>query len=101
MMQQTGDRGARGGARHGSGRKPWPTFKPGEVVIDVRDCAAYVSIWRRNDSAFWLEAAQNADQLEDAATSEVEQLGGYITLSGIYPCSAELAQTATFNRRTE
>lgn len=94
MTKRTGERGARGGARQGAGRKPYPQIKPGEVVINVGDCRAQVSVWKREGSAFWLEPAQNADELEDAATAEIEALGGHITLSGIYPCSVELASRA-------
>lgn len=84
-----------GGARQGSGRKPYPEMRPGKIVIDVRNARAYVSRWQRNDGgAFWLEEAANWEDFEDAATVEIENFGGYITLSGIYPCGDELAAKA-------
>lgn len=97
MTKPTGDPGVRwGGPRQGAGRKPWPQMRPGEVVIDVRNARAYVSRWQRSGSQFWLDAAQNWEDLEDAAGEEIESLGGYITMSGIYPCSSELGQKAIF-----
>ncbi len=81
----------RGGARQGAGRKPFPDFKPEGIVIDVRDCVAYVSRWERVGAAFQLVEAYNSYELLDAASDEVSAVGGYITMSGIYPCSAELA----------
>lgn len=84
----------RGGARPGAGRKPYPQIKPGEIAIDVRDCRAYVSVWRREGGGFRLEPVQNWRDLEDAAIEHVESLGGYVTLSGIYPASDELIQAA-------
>lgn len=99
MTSKTGGRGAKwGGPRQGAGRKPFPSMRPGEVVIDVRDARAYVSRWQRNGSQFWLEVAQNWEDLEDAAIKEVEALGGYVTMSGIYPCSVELSNKATFEQ---
>lgn len=87
-----------GGRREGSGRKPYPSIRPGEVVIDVRDTRAYVSIWRRNEGGgFWPEPAQNWEDLEAAAAVEVERLGGYITMSGMYPCSEAIKEQAQFN----
>lgn len=85
---------ARGGARQGAGRKPFPDFTPKGVVIDVRNCEAYVSRWERQGAAFQLVEATNWEELEGAATDEVSAVGGYITMSGIYPCSAELAAQA-------
>lgn len=89
----------RGGARQGAGRKPFPDFKPEGTVIDVRDCVAYVSRWERQGAAFRLVEAANWDELEDAAAVEVSAVGGYITMSGIYPCSAELAAQAQWTQQ--
>lgn len=88
----------RGGRREGSGRKPYPSIRPGEIVIDVRNARAYVSVWRNDKSAFFLEPAQNWEDLEDEASREIEQLGGHITLSGIYPCSESTKAQARFGR---
>jgi hypothetical protein len=84
----------RGGARQGAGRKPYPDFKPEGIVIDVRDCRAYVSQWVRNVASFQLQPASNWLALEDDAAAEVAAVGGYISMSGIYPCSLELARRA-------
>ena len=84
----------RGGARQGAGRKPYPDFKPEGIVIDVRDCRAYVSRWQRIAGGFQLQPAANWEMLEDEAAAEVSAAGGYVTLSGIYPCSAALAGAA-------
>lgn len=85
-----------GGKRQGAGRKPFPQMRPGEVVIDVRNARAYVSQWQHNGSVFWLKEAQNWEDLEDAANEEIEALGGYITMSGIYPCGKTLMEQAKF-----
>lgn len=89
----------RGGTRPGSGRKPYPDFRPAGVVIDVRDTRAYVSRWQRSGSQFWLEEAQNWNELEDAAALEIQAAGGSITMSGIYPCSPELIDQAEFSEQ--
>lgn len=96
MTKPTGDPGSKwGGSRQGAGRKPYPDMRPGKVVIDVRNARAYVSRWQRNEKGgFWLEEAMNWEDLEDAAIVEVEGFGGYITMSGIYPCSNELLEKA-------
>lgn len=86
----------RGGARQGAGRKPFPDFKPEGIVIDVRNCEAYVSRWERVGAAFQLVEAANWFELSDSAADEVSAVGGYITMSGIYPCSAELAAKANW-----
>jgi hypothetical protein len=65
-------------------------------VIDVRDCRAYVSQWTRQASGFRLQPASNWEALEDAAADEVSAVGGYITMSGIYPCSTVLAGQAVW-----
>lgn len=98
MTKPTGDRGTKwGGQRPGAGRKPFPQMRPGEVVIDARDARAYVSRWQRNGSQFWLDAAQNWEDLEGAAIGEIEALGGYVTMSGIYPCSDALGKRARWD----
>lgn len=84
----------RGGSRKGAGRKPYPEIKPGSVVIDVRDCRSYVSKWARVAGGFQLQPAANWETLEDSANEEVSAVGGYITMSGIYPCSTTLAAQA-------
>ena len=86
----------RGGTRSGSGRKPYPEFKPEGIVIDVRDCVAYVSRWQRVGAAFQLVEAANWNHLEASAEKEISALGGHVTMSGIYPCTPDLAKQATW-----
>ena len=85
-----------GGARTGAGRKPYPEIKPGAIAIDVRDCVAYVSRWQRVGGGFQLEPAANHEDLAEQAEQEVSAVGGYITMSGIYPCSPGLAGQAVW-----
>ncbi len=87
----------RGGARQGAGRKPFPDFRPEGIVIDVRDCVAYVSRWERVGAAFQLVEASNWNELDDAAADEVSAVGGYVTMSGIYPCTPQLAAQAQWS----
>lgn len=87
----------RGGARLGAGRKPFPEFKPEGIVIDVRNATAYVSRWQRQGAAFNLVPAYNWQGLQDQAEQQVSDLGGSITMSGIYPCSPELAAQGIFD----
>ena len=84
----------RGGSRKGAGRKPYPEIKPGGVVIDVHNATAYVSRWLRIAGGFQLQPAANWEALEDSANEEVNAVGGYITMSGVYPCSTALATQA-------
>ena len=91
----------RGGSRDGAGRKPFPEFKPEGIVIDVRNATAYVSRWQRQGTAFSLVPAHNWQGLQDKAEQEIGDLGGSITMSGIYPCSPSLSAQGIFenNRR--
>lgn len=87
----------RGGTRQGAGRKPYPDFKPEGIVIDVRNMTAHVSRWVRVGGAFQLQPATNEADLYDAAALEVAAAGGALGLSGIYPCSSELAALAKWS----
>lgn len=84
----------RGGIRQGAGRKPYPDFKPEGIVIDVRDMTAHVARWVRVSGGFQLQPADNVADLYDAAALEVAAAGGALGMSGIYPCSPELAARA-------
>lgn len=84
----------RGGARSGAGRKPYPDFGPGAVVIEVRSLVATISRWQRVNVAFQLQPAINCEELVDAAEEEVRSIGGDIAVPGIYPCSPALAALA-------
>lgn len=64
------------------------------AFIDVRNARAYVSRKRGTAVRWTLEPAANWRQLEPLALAEIERQGGSITLSGIYPCSDELAALA-------
>jgi len=64
------------------------------VFIDVRNARAYVSRKRGTETSWTHEPCANWQQLEAMATAEIEQQGGWITMSGIYPCSSDLAALA-------
>jgi len=72
-----------------------------EIVIAVSGLRAAVS--RRVDLAHgWTyERAANWEALEDEAIDEVLDFGGLLAISGLYPCSPELAEKAIWQKRTE
>jgi hypothetical protein len=56
-------------------------------AINVWSCRAALSRWQGNR----LVAAANWEELEQEACDVLEKLGGAVNISGIYPCSVELA----------
>jgi len=64
------------------------------IFIDVRNARAYVSRKRGSDSSWTHEPCVNWQALEALAGRAVEDAGGSITLSGIYPCPDELSALA-------
>lgn len=71
----------------------------GDIIIDVRGGRAIVSQWRILKSGEGPVSAANASELEEDAAQAVEGMGGYLTLSGQYPCPCELAERATWGGR--
>lgn len=69
-----------------------------DIFIDVRSARAYVSRKRGDDhspAARWThEPAANWQRLERLAADAVREAGGAITLPGIYPCPAWIADLA-------
>ena len=69
-----------------------------QFVISVWNCRAIVS--RRVDLGVgrWsYESAENWEELEDRAIDEVEDFGGAVNMSALYPCSFELAERAEWS----
>jgi len=62
--------------------------------ISVVNCRAVVSRWSGNE----LTPADNWEELEDDAISVVQDVGGAINLSGLYPCPPELAQRGVWQQ---
>lgn len=73
------------------------SMKPGEIYIDVWNCRVVVSRYARVQGGITSEPAQNWQELEDAASAEIESQGGAFTLSGHYVCSDALAARARFH----
>jgi len=65
-----------------------------ETVIAVSGFRAAVS--RRVDltHGWTYERAANWEALEDEAIDEVLDFGGFLAISGLYPCSPRLAEKA-------
>src|SRR6266487_5210529 len=71
-------------------------MRHGQVLISVWNCRAAISRYEANQGGFSVVEAQNWQELEDTAISEVEEQGGAITMSGHYQVSSELAAQAHF-----
>lgn len=77
----------------------------GSVVIEVSEAYTYagmntrcfVSQWIRRGAAFHLQHARNYKDLQEEAEKEVKNLGGSCDISGIYPCSEDLAAKADWS----
>lgn len=68
----------------------------GQVFIDVWNCRAVVSRYAAHKNGVTWIPATNADALAEDAAQAVEDAGGWVTMSGHYPCPDELAQRAAF-----
>jgi hypothetical protein len=71
----------------------------GDIIIDVRNGRAIVSVWRAQAGGLAPVAAANADELESDAAAAILAMGGSSTLSGQYPCPAALADRAEWGGR--
>lgn len=68
-----------------------------EIIINVWNVRAAVSRRRDEPGGAWsYEPAQNWEALEADATEAVEGAGGWITMSGLYPCPPDLAARAVW-----
>ena len=68
----------------------------GQIIIGVWNCHAYVGRYGNTEDGLTIFPATNWEALEDEATEFVEFQGGAINISGIYVCTAQLAEKARF-----
>lgn len=71
----------------------------GQVFIDVWDCKARVARYEQTEDGIAWYYATNWEDLEAAAAEAVDAAGGWLTMSGHYPCPEELAERATWPPR--
>ncbi|NPV08058.1 MAG: hypothetical protein HPY83_08860 [Anaerolineae bacterium] len=62
-------------------------------VINVWNCRAAVGRWEGNV----LKEALNWEELEEEAIEAIEELGGAVNMSSLYPCPAELAERGVWD----
>lgn len=75
-----------------------PEFMSG-IFIDVANGRARFARLSNGDG-FDFEFANNSNDLQDDLAQAVSDLGAYITMSGQYPCPAELAAKAKWGPRS-
>lgn len=67
------------------------------MKISVWNCRASVVRRVNHGTNCWgYQDASNWEELEEQAIEEVEEFGGAINISGIYPCSLHLFERAKF-----
>jgi hypothetical protein len=71
-------------------------MKVGRIIISVRDMRALVCRYTGTPEAIGMEAAENWQELTEAAAEAVEAQGGAMNSSGHYVCPEELAERARF-----
>jgi len=68
------------------------------MVISVWNCRATVSRRVDLDGGAWTyESASNWEELENEAIDAVENQGGAVNISSIYPCPIALGDKAKFD----
>jgi hypothetical protein len=71
----------------------------GKVIISVRDMRALVCRYTAvpdKPNAIGMEAAENWQELTEAAAEAVDAQGGAMNISGHYVCPEDLAERARF-----